>query len=128
MRRYRISLFPQGPRHRRGDVVETIDFIEVKICANVPDPQQGLPAGWQPNDHIEFQQINIVEIDNPFTQQDAAVFRELPGLTWTPLVNPLDAERLELAFVITGEPPAVPALLLLVGLTVVMLRLRKIRP
>jgi len=109
-------------------VVETIDFIEVKICANVPDPQQGLPAGWQPNDHIEFQQINIVEIDNPFTQQDAAVFRELPGLTWTPLVNPLDAERLELAFVITGEPPAVPALLLLVGLTVVMLRLRKIRP
>jgi len=132
------------------------------------DPQQGLPAGWVPNDHIEFQQINIVNIENPFTQtegeiywlgihvwwsgtqepvgwkttqdkfEDTAVYRPFSDGAWIPLVNPLDDERLELAFVITGEPPAVPALssaslvilglLLLAGVTFAIRRRAGKRP
>ena len=99
----------------RADDVGTIDFIEVKIYANIPDPdpgdpatfsqpgaelwtrvfdatqfttvspygtgdqgfadpQQGLPLGWQMNDHLQFQQINIVTIENPYTQQSGEIY------------------------------------------------------
>jgi len=67
--------------------------------------------------------------------EDTAVYRPFSDGAWIPLINPLDDERLELAFVITGEPPAVPALapvsmlilglLLLAGVTFAMLRMRK---
>ena len=47
------------------------------------DPQQGLPAGWQPNDDVEFQQITIVEIDNPFTQQAGEIYWLGIHVWWT---------------------------------------------
>jgi len=190
------------------DAVGIIEFIEVKIYTNIPDPDPGDPStysqpgvelwsrvfdasqftvvspygtgdqgfadpqqgviGWVPMNHVEFQQINIVNIEDPFTQQDGeiywlgihvwwsgtqepvgwkttqdkfedtAVYRDSSDGPWVVLINPLDGERLELAFVITGEPPGVPALsqvglivlalLLAVGLAFAIRRLRKTRP
>lgn len=128
------------------------------------DPQQDI---WTVNDHFNYYQINIEEIQDPFTQQegeiywlavwvtwssgvhnmgwksstdhfeDVAVYRTLePGNPWARLIDPSDT-GLDLAFVITGEPPAVPTqsrwtmmalgVVLLGGLAILALRVRRFR-
>lgn len=107
------------------------------------DPQQSGSIGWQPNDHHLFKQINIVDIQNPFEQQqgtiywlglyvnwegtqspagwktslehfqDDAVYRTLQG-TWAELISPAGVS-LDMAFVITTIPEPATVLLLLLG-------------
>jgi PEP-CTERM motif len=104
------------------------------------DPQQGLPAGWGQNDHQTFQQLNIVDIVDPFIQQegtiywlglyvdwlgiqspvgwktsqdhfmDDAVF--LNNGRWEELIDPFTGQSLDMAFVITPEPATLTLLAL----------------
>ncbi len=113
------------------------------------DPSQSGPPAWGLDDHVRWQQINIADIDQPFTQQEGVIywlvvdFGQLPFVGWKQsgvlpfndnavwwdringgwkeLVDPITAAPLDLAFVITPEPGSV--LLLLAG--GVMLRRRR---
>lgn len=107
------------------------------------DPQQSNFIGWGANDHHQFKQINIVDIQNPFEQQqgtiywlglyvnwtgtqspagwktslehfqDDAVYRTLQG-SWAELISPAGVS-LDMAFVITTIPEPATLLLLLFG-------------
>jgi hypothetical protein len=95
------------------------------------EPVNG-PGGWVLNDHNNYYQLNITEIDQPFVQEqgtiywlglwvtapqstelgwktsldkfeDDAVFRDPTG-AWIELVDPVTLQSLDMAFVITPEP------------------------
>ncbi len=145
----------------RGDDVQDLPWLKVSIWSNNPGPpsrpaqqlwsrqfdvdefiirgpfygDQGWfhpPNIWYENDHNTYYQINIVNIDDPFEQEegtiywlvismpfyepdalgwktsieqyeDAAVYGNPTG--WYPLIDPLSGVPLDLAFVITGEEP-----------------------
>ena len=100
------------------------------------DPQQDNFVGWGRPDHFQYQQINIENIQDPFTQTegeiywlglfvdwsttnspigwkttlnpflDVAVYRDYSG-AWVPLIDPAGIP-LDLAFVITGQPVIIP--------------------
>lgn len=107
------------------------------------DPQQPNFIGWGPNDHHLFRQINLVDIQNPFVQQqgtiywlglyvdwtgtqspagwktslqhfqDDAVYRTLQG-SWAELISPAGVS-LDMAFVITTIPEPATMILLTFG-------------
>ena len=87
---------------------------------------------WELKNHFRYYQINIMEIEKPFKQiegeiywlvirmpfnynvigwktsisdqfMDTAVFG-LPEEEWRPIYDPIDGNKMDLAFVITGEP------------------------
>jgi len=96
------------------------------------DPQPPQWAGWEPENHFIYEQVNITRIQEPFIQEegtiywlgihvwwegtqastgwkttdavfeDTSVYRDYSGI-WQPLIAP-DGTNLDLAFVITGEP------------------------
>lgn len=117
------------------------------------DPQQPNFIGWGANDHHQFKQINIVDIQAPFFQQqgtvywlglyvnwtgtqspagwktslehfqDDAVYRTLQG-SWTELISPTGIS-LDMAFVITSVPEPTTLLLLLIGTGSVSIMIRR---
>jgi hypothetical protein len=87
---------------------------------------------YEPNNHFRYYQINIMDIEDPFKQiegeiywlviqmpfleyvigwktsmsdqfMDTAVYC-LPGDKWLPIYDPVNGSKLDLAFVINGEP------------------------
>lgn len=112
-------------------------------------------GGFQPNDHVNYWQINIDDLSNGladplFTQQqgniywldvniqtdaggvvgwktsldhfnDAAVYR-FGNDPWLPMTDPNTLQNIDMAFVITPEPA--PAMLGLLGITLLMFRRR----
>jgi len=98
---------------------------------DMPDDLQGwfdpFSGSVSPDDHIMWQQINIVDISDPWIQKEGKIywlmidmgapycgwkesgsphFRDngvyWDGLKWVKLVDPMSQESLDLAFVITG--------------------------
>jgi hypothetical protein len=160
-----------------GDNVGQIEWLEVSIHANIPDPNPGDPCtysqpgavlwsrtftmaefsvvspygigdqgfydpppseSWGLHDHVQYQQINIEDISDPFIQQagniywlsisawwegsqspvgwktsqdhfqDVAVYWDYFKVAWIPLYDPNSGGPLDLAFVITRTVRVVP--------------------
>lgn len=150
----------QLPYSTPGDMLwsQTFDSTQFSVIdpygtglQGFADPQQDPPAGWGLNDHQTFKQINIVDIINPFIQQegtiywlglyvgwegtqspvgwktsldkfnDDAVFLDLGG-SWAELIDPYTGLSLDMAFVITPEPTSL--MLLTLGAMVLVRRMR----
>ncbi|MFM9010862.1 MAG: hypothetical protein ACKON8_08345 [Planctomycetota bacterium] len=107
------------------------------------DPKQG-PSGWTPADHLNYYQLNITGIENPFVQTQGTIYwlglnvgisgtspigwktsinafnddaaYLVPPAQWNELVTP-SLQSLNMAFVVTPEPTGAP--LAVAGLAVV---------
>lgn len=138
----------------------TFDASQFKVSDQIgigtqgfADPQQPNYIGWGANDHHQFRQINIVDIQNPLVQQqgtiywlglyvdwtgtqspagwktslehfqDDAVYRTLQG-SWAELISPAGVS-LDMAFVITTIPEPATLLLSLLGTCGVVMTSRR---
>jgi hypothetical protein len=146
-----IPADPLVPYSRPGGLLWERDFDPTQF--KVLDPYGTGDEGWyDPNtgeyhlsDHQTYHQINIENIDAPFTQlvgeiywldisvtvedpafrwgwktsqdhfMDDAVWTDAGLNEWTPLIDPITGESLDMAFVITPEPTSL-CLLALGGL------------
>jgi len=112
-------------------------------------------AGYDNHNHVNYYQVNIENIENPFSQEkdniywlgvalnvahgigwktsdnhfnDDAVYWNPTMTEWMELYDPVTGESLDMAFVITGIPePATLTLTLLAGGAVVTMRRRRVR-
>jgi len=150
-----------------NDIVLDIPWIKVMIYSNNPGPpsspaellwsrtfdiDQFIIAGpWDGNqgwlwpygefilnNHFQYWQVNIPEIDDPWEQEEGEIYWLVIGMpyfdpptavgwktsqdhfmdaavwggegSWQPITDPLTGDNIDFAFVITGEPPCEPSI------------------
>jgi hypothetical protein len=132
----------QGPPSTPGELLWSRTFdIDQFIVAGPWDGDQGWlwPYGeFIEHNHFLYWQINIPDIDDPWTQEEGQIYWLVIGMpyydppvavgwktsqdhfmdaavwggeaSWQPITDPISGENIDFAFVITGEPPCDPSI------------------